>query len=84
MTKALLAKRARLVRMSLVSEVPSPCMSVCRMDAVTGWCEGCRRTLEEVADWGRMDDGGKRVIWALIEQRLALEAAMVVENPRPA
>ena len=84
MTTALLAKRARAVRMGLVDDVPSPCMSVCRVDAQTGWCEGCRRTLEEVADWGRLDDGGKRVIWALIEQRLTLEAAMVVENPGPA
>jgi predicted Fe-S protein YdhL (DUF1289 family) len=32
-------------------QVPSPCNSVCRIDALTGWCLGCNRTLEEIADW---------------------------------
>ena len=83
MTTALLSKRARIVRLGLVNEVPSPCISVCRMDAVSGWCEGCRRTLEEVADWGRLDEGGKRAIWALIEERLALQAAMAAASTGP-
>ena len=43
--------------------VPSPCNSVCRIDAHTGWCEGCFRTLDEIAAWGSLEDGGKRVIW---------------------
>jgi predicted Fe-S protein YdhL (DUF1289 family) len=30
---------------------PSPCISVCRIDPATGWCEGCARTLAEIADW---------------------------------
>ena len=30
---------------------PSPCVSVCRLDRETGWCLGCRRTLDEIADW---------------------------------
>ncbi|WP_298926046.1 DUF1289 domain-containing protein [uncultured Ramlibacter sp.] len=51
--------------------VPSPCVSVCRMDAATGLCEGCLRTLDEIAAWGRMDEGAKRATWALIAQRLA-------------
>ena len=83
MTAAWLSKRGRMVRLGLVKEVPSPCMSVCRMDAVTGYCDGCRRTLEEVADWGRLDEGGKRAIWALIEERLALEAALVAGSAGP-
>ncbi|MEZ5734518.1 MAG: DUF1289 domain-containing protein [Novosphingobium sp.] len=24
-----------------------PCISVCRIDQRTGWCEGCRRTLSK-------------------------------------
>ncbi len=83
MTSAWLTKRARWVRLGLVTEVPSPCMSVCRMDAVTGWCEGCRRTLEEVSDWGRLDEGGKRAIWALIEERLAPQATMAAASAGP-
>ena len=65
-TKLLLA-RARTVQTD--SEVVSPCMSVCRMDAASGFCEGCMRTLDEIAAWGMMDNAAKRAVWALIEQR---------------
>ena len=51
--------------------VPSPCISVCRMDDSTGLCEGCWRTLDEIGQWGSADDPAKRMIWARIEQRLA-------------
>jgi uncharacterized protein len=50
--------------------VPSPCISVCRMDAASGLCEGCFRTIEEIAAWSGLDDEGKRAVWARIEQRL--------------
>ena len=30
---------------------PSPCDRTCRIDPTTGWCLGCRRTLDEIADW---------------------------------
>lgn len=51
--------------------VPSPCVSVCRMNARNGLCEGCLRTLDEIAAWSRMDDDDKRVVWTLIAQRRA-------------
>ncbi|RZI70976.1 MAG: DUF1289 domain-containing protein [Variovorax sp.] len=50
--------------------VPSPCISVCRMDdAVPPLCQGCFRTLLEIAGWSRMHDGDKRRVWARIAQR---------------
>lgn len=30
---------------------PSPCTQVCRIDSATGLCLGCKRTLDEIADW---------------------------------
>jgi predicted Fe-S protein YdhL (DUF1289 family) len=66
----LLAERAREVAAAAPSEVPSPCVSVCRMDPVTQLCEGCLRTLDEIAAWGRMEDGEKRQVWSAISQRL--------------
>ena len=48
--RELLLEKAREV--DPAGPVPSPCISVCRMDAVTGWCEGCFRTLDEIAGWG--------------------------------
>jgi predicted Fe-S protein YdhL (DUF1289 family) len=42
------------------------------MNEASGWCEGCFRTLDEIAQWSRLGDAGKRSVWALIEQRAAL------------
>ena len=49
--------------------VPSPCHSVCRIDPATGWCQGCARTLPEIAAWAGLDDEGKRQLWALLPAR---------------
>lgn len=51
--------------------VPSPCVNVCRMDETTGLCEGCRRTLDEIATWSLLDDGEKRAVWRQLPQRRA-------------
>ncbi len=51
--------------------VASPCTSVCRMDARTGWCEGCLRTLDEIAAWAELDDADKRVVWRRLDERRA-------------
>ena len=51
------------------SPVPSPCISICRMDAVTGFCEGCFRTLDEIAEWGMLRDDARRQVWRIIMQR---------------
>lgn len=49
--------------------VPSPCTAVCRMDEDKGWCEGCRRTLEEIAQWAQADEDEKRDILVRVEER---------------
>jgi predicted Fe-S protein YdhL (DUF1289 family) len=41
---------------------PSPCINVCRMDAATGWCEGCQRTLKEIGTWSGLTDADKRAV----------------------
>jgi predicted Fe-S protein YdhL (DUF1289 family) len=64
----LLLVRARQA-LSTAHGVPSPCQSICRMDAATGLCEGCLRTLDEIAAWSSMDDEAKRALWRLIETR---------------
>ncbi len=42
------------------------------------WCEGCFRTLDEIAQWSRMSDAEKRAVWVLIEQRAAGPGAPTV------
>jgi hypothetical protein len=50
-------------------EVASPCINVCRMDAQSGYCEGCRRTLEEIASWSEYSAAEKRAVLALLPAR---------------
>jgi len=53
--------------------VASPCISVCRIDPVTGLCVGCARTLEEIAAWSTLDDAARRNVWSAIAARRANE-----------
>jgi uncharacterized protein len=47
----------------------SPCISICRMDETTGWCEGCLRTLDEIAVWSLLDDAERQQVNTLLGQR---------------
>lgn len=49
--------------------VSSPCIGICRMDARTGLCEGCFRTIDEIAQWSTAGDEWKRAVWVDIAQR---------------
>jgi prolyl-tRNA editing enzyme YbaK/EbsC (Cys-tRNA(Pro) deacylase)/predicted Fe-S protein YdhL (DUF1289 family) len=69
-----IAARALLVR-AMAENVPSPCISVCRMDKVTALCEGCFRTIDEIRQWSKSDDAAKRALWLHIEQRAAASVA---------
>ncbi|QDF95516.1 hypothetical protein CJ010_02590 [Azoarcus sp. DD4] len=51
--------------------LPSPCINICRMDADTGWCEGCQRSLDEIAGWSRASEDDKRRILAAVTERRA-------------
>jgi uncharacterized protein len=51
--------------------VPSPCINICRMSEATGWCDGCLRTIDEIANWSLYDEATKRAIWHELEARHA-------------
>jgi len=51
------------------AEVASPCINVCKMSEATGWCEGCRRTLEEIACWSVYSAAEKRAVLAQLPAR---------------
>lgn len=61
--------RAARRRTGLAPGVPSPCISVCKMDTDAGWCQGCFRTIEEIAQWSRAADADKLLVWQRIEAR---------------
>jgi predicted Fe-S protein YdhL (DUF1289 family) len=50
-------------------EIPSPCTEICRINAETGWCEGCLRTLEEIGEWRFSSVTEKRAILAQLVER---------------
>ena len=50
---------------------PSPCISVCRIDRPTGWCEGCLRILSEIADWPMLTAREKSAVLLRLEERRA-------------
>ena len=45
----------------------SPCMNVCVLDA-DRVCTGCRRTLDEIALWGRMSAAEQWAVIARLER----------------
>ena len=52
-----------------VQRPASPCINVCRMDARTGWCEGCLRTIAEITVWSRLSAVEREPIWAALPAR---------------
>lgn len=55
--------------------VESPCVGLCTMDAATGWCLGCGRTIAEITRWGETDRADRDAVTAALPARMAaLEA----------
>lgn len=52
-----------------MSAVPSPCINVCKMDERTGLCQGCFRTLDEIAAWAGADDEFRLAVLAAVAKR---------------
>ncbi|HET9510290.1 MAG TPA: DUF1289 domain-containing protein [Sphingomonas sp.] len=51
--------------------VQSPCVNVCRLDALTGWCVGCGRTGDEIARWTAIGDRDREAVMAALPTRMA-------------
>ena len=54
----------------------SPCMNVCVLDS-TRTCSGCLRTLDEIAQWGRMSAAEQ---WQVIERIERVRTAEASES----
>ncbi len=68
-----------------MSTVSSPCVGVCTIDAPSGFCLGCGRSLDEIVAWGSFDEARRRGVMALLPGRLAMkrETALDVTRPDP-
>jgi len=62
-------------RLAPDGEVPSPCVSICTMDAAGVLCLGCYRTLDEIAAWSVLDADAKRAVLAALASRRAVAAS---------
>jgi predicted Fe-S protein YdhL (DUF1289 family) len=60
-----------MIKQSADGPVPSPCISVCRIDDASSLCVGCLRTLSEIATWSTMRDDERRDVWARLAERAA-------------
>jgi uncharacterized protein len=66
---------------AMSGDVPSPCVSICRMDELREFCVGCSRTLEELGQWRSMDNEDKKIVWALIAQRITAVPCSALPEP---
>ena len=68
---ALLAERAAKVLADDSGPVVSPCVSVCVMNPHSQLCEGCFRSLDEIAHWSRLAEPAKRQVWQRIQAHVS-------------
>jgi predicted Fe-S protein YdhL (DUF1289 family) len=47
----------------------TPCVNVCLLDAETGLCTGCGRTIDEIARSATMSDRERHAIMAALPER---------------
>jgi hypothetical protein len=65
-------EKRRQERLKLLASGPaSPCVSVCQMDPMTGYCVGCTRTIDEIRDWIISPPVDRNAILARIAERRA-------------
>lgn len=61
---------------------PSPCVAICVIDPRSGWCQGCRRSIEEIAGWMRYTAEEKRAVLARLAERRVATSAPAAGPPR--
>jgi predicted Fe-S protein YdhL (DUF1289 family) len=60
-----------IARARLQQPVGSPCIDVCRLDPLTGYCEGCFRSRDEIKAWRSMSDAEKLQLLDRLPERSA-------------
>lgn len=49
----------------------SPCILVCSIDDLTGYCFGCGRTRQEIGAWVQYSPEERRALMAVLPERLS-------------
>jgi len=58
-----------------VNDIDSPCTRVCEVDAESGLCRGCHRTMAEISRWMNYSRVEKLAVLEKVAQRTAAAAA---------
>ena len=66
-----------------MSEIPSPCIGVCRLDPTSGLCQGCMRTLDEIAAWPAANDAERLAIVQRLRARRRAAGRTSAADSRP-
>ena len=53
-----------------MAAIETPCEQICLVDAPSGLCRGCGRSLDEIGRWTAYSDGERGRIMAELPQRL--------------
>ena len=56
-----------------MKNLPSPCISICKLNKSTGYCDGCFRTEDEIALWLSMSDEDKLNMLNILRQRQGIK-----------
>ncbi|MFM9863391.1 MAG: DUF1289 domain-containing protein [Micropepsaceae bacterium] len=51
--------------------IETPCIKVCAIDATTGWCLGCGRSMAEIGGWSSMPADRRRAVMTELDARKA-------------
>ena len=53
--------------------LPSPCISICKLNKSTGFCDGCFRTINEISEWPSMTDVERMSLLETLIQRQGIK-----------
>jgi predicted Fe-S protein YdhL (DUF1289 family) len=53
-------------------KIASPCINVCVIEPKSGLCTGCLRSLDEIGQWGLMDDDARADVMDALPTRKSL------------
>ena len=53
--------------------LPSPCISICKLNKSTGFCDGCFRTINEISQWSSMTDVERMSLLETLRQRQGIK-----------
>ena len=56
-----------------MKNLQSPCISICKLNKSTGYCDGCFRTEDEIALWPSMSADDKLNMLNILRQRQGIK-----------